>query len=212
MVSWAEYGKYASFWDLEAPHVDGDMTGFVCRKQVVLLLVDFAKRAFWRHPRDIQEASERHSIGIFSFIWRQKLRKRRVSWCFFTIKAFFVEWTKREGVFRTKEGSVFRFICQWDSYNLFALFFMTLPKTASDGSKSGSDGCFYSFSDCRKASFSLSTQSIDPTKLRIFFGISSLSLSFFEVKGWERCTLGLLMKVKMQVAVVSEVDVGPFSC
>lgn len=212
MVSWAEYGKYASFWDLEAPHVDGDMTGFVCRKQVVLLLVDFAKRAFWRHPRDIQEASERHSIGIFSFIWRQKLRKRRVSWCFFTIKAFFVEWTKREGVFRIKEGSVFRFICQWDSYNLFALFFMTLPKTASDGSKSGSDGCFYCFSDCRKASFSLSTQSIDPTKLRIFFGISSLSLSFFEVKGWERCTLGLLMKVKMQVAVVSEVDVGPFSC
>ena len=188
------------------------MTGFVCRKQVVLLLVDLAKRAFWRHPRDIQEASERHSIGIFSFIWRQKLRKRRVSWCFFTIKAFFVEWTKREGVFRTKEGSVFRFICQWDSYNLFALFFMTLPKTASDGSKSGSDGCFYCFSDCRKASFSLSTQSIDPTKLRIFFGISSLSLSFFEVKGWERCTLGLLTKVKMQVAVVSEVDVGPFSC
>ena len=142
MVSWAEYGKYASFWDLEAPHVDGDMTGFVCRKQVVLLLVDFAKRAFWRHPRDIQEASERHSIGIFSFIWRQKLRKRRVSWCFFTIKAFFVEWTKREGVFRTKEGSVFRFICQWDSYNLFALFFMTLPKKASNGTKSGSDGCF----------------------------------------------------------------------
>ena len=95
MVSWAEYGKYASFWDLEAPHVDGDMTGFVCRKQVVLLLVDFAKRAFWRHPRDIQEASERHSIGIFSFIWRQKLRKRRVSWCFFTIKAFFL-WNERK--------------------------------------------------------------------------------------------------------------------
>ena len=45
--------------------------------------------------------------------------------------------------------------------------------------------------------FSLSMQSNDPTKLRIFFGISSLSLSFFEVKGWERCTLGLLMKVKM---------------
>ena len=62
-------------------------------------------------------------------------------------------------------------------------------------------------SDCRKASFSLSTQSIDPTKLRIFFGISSLSLSFFEVKGWERCVLDLLMKVKMQVAVVSEIDV-----
>ncbi len=70
-------------------------------------------------------------------------------------------------------------------------------KTASDDSKSGSDGCFYCFSYCRKASFSLSTQSIDPTKLRIFFGISSLSLSFFEVKGWERCTLGLLMKVKI---------------
>ena len=40
------------------------MTGFVCRKQVVLLLVDLAKRAFWRHPRDIQE----DPIGIFSFI------------------------------------------------------------------------------------------------------------------------------------------------
>ena len=74
---------------------------------------------------------------------------------------------------------------------------MTLAKTASDGSKSGSDGCFYRFSDCRRACFSLSMQSNDPTKLRIFFGISSLPLSFFEVKGWERCTLGLLMKVKM---------------
>ena len=74
---------------------------------------------------------------------------------------------------------------------------MPLAKTASDGSKSGSDGCFYCFSDCRRACFSLSMQSNDPTKLRIFFGISSLSLSFFEVKGWERCTLGLLMKVKM---------------
>ena len=89
---------------------------------------------------------------------------------------------------------------------------MTLAKTASDGSKSGSDGCFYCFSDCRRACFSLSMQSNDPTKLRIFFGISSLPPCFFEVKGWERCTLGLLMKVKMQVAVVSEVDVGPFSC
>ena len=138
MVSWAEYGKYASFWDLEAPHVDGDMTGFVCRKLTVLLLVDLDKG----HFGGVRETSERHSRGIFSFIWRQKLRKRRVSWCFFTIKAFFVEWTKREGVFRTKEGSVFRFICQWDSYNLFALFFMTLPKKASNGTKSGSDGCF----------------------------------------------------------------------
>jgi len=40
------------------------MTGFVCRKQVVLLLVDLAKRAFWRHPRGIREASERYSRGI----------------------------------------------------------------------------------------------------------------------------------------------------
>lgn len=72
---------------------------------------------------------------------------------------------------------MFIFICQCDSYNLFALFFMTLPKTASDGSKSGSNGCFYCFSDCRKACFSLSMASIDPTKLRIYFGLSSLPVS-----------------------------------
>ena len=60
---------------------------------------------------------------------------------------------------------------------------MTLSKTASDGTKSGSDGCFYCFSDCRKASFSLSTQSIDPTKLRIFFGFSSLFHGFLSEKG-----------------------------
>ena len=74
---------------------------------------------------------------------------------------------------------------------------MTLPKTASDGSKSGSNGCFYCFSDCRKACFSLSMQSIDPIKLRIFFGFSSLFPQFFEVKGRERCILDLLMMVKM---------------
>ena len=49
---------------------------------------------------------------------------------------------------------------------------MTLPKTASDGTKSGSDGCFYCFSDGRRACFSLSMASIDPTKLRIYFGLS----------------------------------------
>ena len=36
------------------------MTGFVCRKQVVLLLVDLAKRALWRLPRGIREVYERH--------------------------------------------------------------------------------------------------------------------------------------------------------
>ena len=60
---------------------------------------------------------------------------------------------------------------------------MTLAKTASDGSKSGSDGCFYRFSDCRRACFSLSMQSNDPTKLRIFFGISSLPPCFLR---WRR--------------------------
>ena len=53
----------------------------------------------------------------------------------------------------------------------------------------------------------LSMQSSDPTKLRIFLRISSFFPQFFEVKGWERCVLNLLMKVKMQVAVVSEIDV-----
>ena len=60
---------------------------------------------------------------------------------------------------------------------------MTLAKTASDGSKSGSDGCFYCFSDCHRACFSLSMQSNDPTKLRIFFGISSLPPVFLR---WRR--------------------------
>ena|GEM_PF-2278980 len=63
---------------------------------------------------------------------------------------------------------------------------MTLAKTASNGSKSGSDGCFYCFSDCRRACFSLSMQSNDPTKLRIFFGISSLPPCFFEVEESKR--------------------------
>ncbi len=117
--------------------------------------------------------------------WNSKQKHHSAIFCFF------------RRYFRIKEGSVFRFICQWDSYNLFALFFMTLPKTASDGSKSGSNGCFYCFSDCRKACFSLSMQSIDPIKLRIFFGFSSLFPQFFEVKGRERCILDLLMMVKM---------------
>ena len=60
---------------------------------------------------------------------------------------------------------------------------MTLPKTASDDSKSGSDGCFYCFSDCRKASFNLSTQSIDPTKLRIFLDSLLFSMFFLSEKG-----------------------------
>ena len=117
------------------------MTGFVCRKLTVLLLVDLDKGHFGgirktseRHPRDIREA--------FLASFDGKTAKKTCEQGFLTIKAFFVEWTKREGVFRIKEGSVFRFICQWDSYNLFALFFMTLPKKASNGTKSGSDGCF----------------------------------------------------------------------
>ena len=60
---------------------------------------------------------------------------------------------------------------------------MTLPKKASNGTKSGSDGCFYCFSNGRRACFSLSMQSIDPTKLRIFFGISSLFPSFLIGRG-----------------------------
>ena len=57
---------------------------------------------------------------------------------------------------------------------------MTLPKKASNGTKSGSDGCFYCFSNGRRASFSLSTQSIDPIKLRIFLWIFFYIPRFFE--------------------------------
>lgn len=54
---------------------------------------------------------------------------------------------------------------------------MTLPKKASNGTKSGSDGCFYCFSNGRRACFSLSMQSIDPTKLRIFVSVSAMLVS-----------------------------------
>ena len=74
---------------------------------------------------------------------------------------------------------------------------MTLSKTASDGTKSGSDGCFYCFSDCRRASFSLSMQSKRPHKVAHFLWNLFAFPQFFEVKGWERCILDLLMKVKM---------------
>ena len=42
---------------------------------------------------------------------------------------------------------------------------------------------FYCFSDCRRACFGLSMASIDPTKLRIYFGLSSLPLGFLS---WNR--------------------------
>ena len=63
---------------------------------------------------------------------------------------------------------------------------MTLAKTASDGSKSGSDGCFYCFSDCRRACFSLSMQSNDPTKLRISLESLRFPPVFFEVEESKR--------------------------
>lgn len=56
--------KTLPFGDLEASHVDSDMTGFVCRKLAVLLLVDLDKG----HFGGVRETSERHSRGIFSFI------------------------------------------------------------------------------------------------------------------------------------------------
>ena len=66
-----------------------------------------------------------------------------------------------------------------DSYALFRLIFTLLRTWASGTLKTWVDSCFYCSNGCRRAYFSLSMQSNDPTKLRIFFGISSLFSSFF---------------------------------
>lgn len=87
------------------------MTGFVCRKLTVLLLVDLDKGHFGgirktseRHPRDIREA--------FLASFDGKTAKKTCELVFFSIKAFFVEWTARETVFRIGEGSIFIFVYQ----------------------------------------------------------------------------------------------------
>ena len=55
---------------------------------------------------------------------------------------------------------------------------------------------FLGRSDCCGPVFSLSMQSNDPTKLRIFFGISSLFPSFFDRRGQGRVFCVCFMKVR----------------
>ena len=63
------------------------------------------------------------------------------------------------------------------------LFFSLLAGSASGTAETWVDSCFYCSNGCRGASFSLSMQSNAPTKLRIFFGISSLFPSFLMGRG-----------------------------
>ena len=68
--------------------------------------------------------------------------------------------------------------------------------SASELLKTRVDSCFCCANGCRRAYFSLSMQSNDPTKLRIFFGISSLFPSFFDRRGQGRVFCVCFMKVR----------------
>ena len=69
------------------------------------------------------------------------------------------------------------------------------------------NSCFCCANGCRRAYFSFVDAVKRPHKVTHFLWNLFAFPQFFEVKGWERCVLDLLMKVKMQVAVVSEIDV-----
>lgn len=172
------------------------MTSLVCRKQVVLLLVDLAKRAFWRLPRDIQEASERHSIGILSFIWQQKLQKDVWTGVFFTIKAFFVEWTKRETVFRIGEGSIFIFVYQWEIYILFRKISWLSRKRLPMALKVDRMVVFTALATAAGQVLAYRRSLSTPSSYAFSFGFSSISPAFSSKGSWRRDFLDLLTKVK----------------
>ena len=84
-----------------------------------------------------------------------------------------------------------------DSYALFRLIFTLLRTWASGTLKTWVDSCFYCSNGCRRAYFDLSMASNAPTKLSIYFGLSSLPPWFFELEQSRRMALfDLLTKVK----------------
>ena len=86
-----------------------------------------------------------------------------------------------------------------ESYASFCLFFTLLRILAPGTLKTRVNRCFCSSNDRRRACFSLSMQPNDPTKLRIYFGQSSLPPWFFELEqSRRRALLGLLTKVKCE--------------
>lgn len=87
------------------------------------------------------------------------------------------------------------------------LFFSLLAGSASGAAETWVDSCFYCSNGCRRASFSLSMQSNAPTKLRIFFGISSLFPSFLIGRGQGRVFCVCFMNVRF-VARGREGEVG----
>lgn len=87
-----------------------------------------------------------------------------------------------------------------DSYASFRLIFILLRIWAHGTLKTRGYPCFCSSNDCRRAYFDLSMASNDPTKLRIYFGLSSLPPWFFELEqSRRRDPLDLLTKVNVVV-------------